>query len=110
MSGPVAVLVGAPGAGKTTVGRLLAQRLGVTFRDTDEDIEATAGMPVSDIFVESGEETFRELERAAVRRALAEHDGVLALGTAVAFEAGCCATTVGGVVSVAWVTKVRSTQ
>jgi shikimate kinase len=88
MSGPVVVLVGAPGAGKTTVGRLLADRLGVTFRDTDEDVEATAGMPVSDIFVKSGEETFRELERAAVRTALAEHDGVLALGGGAVLDAG----------------------
>jgi shikimate kinase len=88
MSGPVAVLVGAPGAGKTTVGRLLADRLGVRFRDTDEDVEAAAGMPVSDIFVESGEETFRELERSAVRRALAEHDGVLALGGGAVLDPG----------------------
>jgi shikimate kinase len=88
MSGPVAVLVGAPGAGKTTVGRLLADRLGVSFRDTDEDIEATAGMPVSDIFLESGEEPFREFERAAVRRALAEHDGVLALGGGAVLDPG----------------------
>ena len=88
MSGPVAVLVGAPGAGKTTVGRLLAERLGVTFRDTDEDVEAAAGMPVSDIFIESGEEAFRELERAAVGRALAEHDGVLALGGGAVLDAG----------------------
>jgi shikimate kinase len=68
------------GAGKSTVGRLLADRWGVPFRDTDEDIERTEGRTVSDIFVESGEERFRALERAAVDRALAEHRGVLALG------------------------------
>jgi shikimate kinase len=74
------VLIGPPGSGKSTLGRLLADRLGVAFRDTDEDVEAVAGKPVSDIFVEDGEEVFRELEARAVRQALAEHDGVLALG------------------------------
>jgi shikimate kinase len=77
---PRAVLIGPPGSGKTTIGRLLADRLGVGFRDTDADVEATAGKTVSDIFVEDGEEHFRELEAAAVRLALAEHAGVLALG------------------------------
>ncbi|MGW4422875.1 shikimate kinase [Streptosporangium sp. NPDC004631] len=77
---PRVVLVGAPGAGKSTVGRLLADRLQVGFRDTDADVEITAGKPVSDIFVEDGEEHFRELEAWAVRQALAEHDGVLSLG------------------------------
>jgi shikimate kinase len=77
---PLAVLVGAPGAGKTTVGRLLAERLGVGFRDTDADVERTAGKTVADLFVEDGEERFRALEREAVRTALQEHDGVLSLG------------------------------
>lgn len=75
-----AVLIGPPGSGKTTLGRMLAERLGVAFRDTDADVEAVAGKPVSDIFVEDGEARFRELEHEAVRRALAEHDGVLSLG------------------------------
>jgi shikimate kinase len=79
-TGPRLVLVGPMGAGKTTVGRLLAQRWGVPFRDTDDDVEENAGRSVSDIFVESGEEHFRTLERAAVARALADHPGVLALG------------------------------
>jgi shikimate kinase len=77
---PIAVLVGPPGAGKTTVGRRLAARLGVAFRDTDADVERAAGKPVSDIFVEDGEAAFRALERRAVVVALAEHDGVLSLG------------------------------
>jgi shikimate kinase len=77
---PVVVLVGPPGAGKTTVAHALAERLGVAFRDTDEDVEATAGTPVSDIFVDHGEAHFRALEEQAVATALAEHDGVLALG------------------------------
>ncbi|GIJ47794.1 shikimate kinase [Virgisporangium aliadipatigenens] len=78
--GPRAVLVGVMGAGKTTVGVLLAEALGVPFRDTDTDIEATAGKPISDIFVQDGEEHFRALEREAVATALAGFGGVLALG------------------------------
>jgi shikimate kinase len=80
LSRPRLVLVGPPGAGKTTVGSLVATQLGVAFRDTDADIEATAGKSISDLFVDDGEEHFRALERAAVATALAEHDGVLALG------------------------------
>jgi shikimate kinase len=76
----VAVLVGPPGAGKSTIGRLLAVRLSVPFRDTDADIESTAGKSIPDIFFDDGEEAFREMERSAVRKALDEHDGVLSLG------------------------------
>jgi shikimate kinase len=75
-----AVLIGPPGAGKSTVGPLLAAQLGVGFTDTDAEVEAAAGKPVSDIFVEDGEPAFRELERAAVGRALAEASGVVAVG------------------------------
>jgi shikimate kinase len=74
------VLVGPMGAGKSTVGELLATAYGVTARDTDADVEAAAGRTISDIFVDSGEAHFRDLERAAVAEALASHDGVLALG------------------------------
>jgi len=80
MTAPRVVLVGPMGAGKTTVGRLLADRWGLAFRDTDDVVEEAEGRTVSDIFVESGEEHFRALERAAVTRALEEHPGVLALG------------------------------
>lgn len=77
---PVAVLVGPPGAGKTTVGRLLAERLGVALHDTDAAVEREAGRSIGDIFVQDGETRFRELERAEVVRALAEEQGVVALG------------------------------
>lgn len=80
MSGPLIVLVGPMGVGKSTVGELLADRLGTTYRDTDADVVATAGKPISEIFYDEGEEHFRELERQAVRTAVAEHTGVLALG------------------------------
>jgi shikimate kinase len=77
---PLLVLVGPPGAGKTTVGRLVAGRRGVAFRDTDLDIADRAGRSVADIFLYDGEATFRTLERDAIREALSGHDGVLALG------------------------------
>ncbi|GAA0432139.1 shikimate kinase [Acrocarpospora corrugata] len=77
---PLAVLIGPPGSGKTTVGTLLAEHLGVPFRDTDADIEATAGKPIGDIFVEDGEAHFRTLEAAAVSTALTEHTGILSVG------------------------------
>lgn len=78
--GPVVVLVGPPGAGKSTVARRLAKLLGVGFRDTDHDIEQSVGTSVQDIFVDHGEAHFRTLEEQAVSLALDEHDGVLALG------------------------------
>ena len=77
---PVCVLVGAPGSGKSTTGQALAGLLGVAFADTDALIEASAGKPIPDIFIDDGELAFRALERDAVARALAGHDGVLALG------------------------------
>ena len=80
MSGPVAVLIGPPGAGKTTVGKLLAEKLGVMFTDTDDEVESTAGKPVSDIFIEDGETAFRALEHVAVGHALMNCDGVVAVG------------------------------
>jgi shikimate kinase len=89
---PLVVLIGPPGAGKTAVGPLVAARLGVAFRDTDAEVGAAAGKPVSDIFIENGEEAFRELEREAAARALdehgalREHGGVLALGSGAVLD------------------------
>ena len=77
---PRVVLVGPPGSGKSTVGGLLARLLGVALHDTDTAVEAAQGRTISDVFVEDGEPAFRALERAEVARALAEEDGVLALG------------------------------
>ena len=77
---PVVVLVGPPGSGKTSVGGALARITGHRLRDTDADIEAKAGRPIPDIFVTDGEPVFRAMERTAVTIALAEHEGILALG------------------------------
>ena len=77
---PVVVLVGPPGSGKSTIAALLAERLEARHRDTDSDVEAGAGKPISEIFVDEGEPHFRALERAAIVAAL-QHDGeVLSLG------------------------------
>ncbi|WP_308315046.1 shikimate kinase [Streptomyces sp. C10-9-1] len=95
MTAPLIVLVGPMGSGKSTVGALLAERLGVPYRDTDADIVAAEGREIADIFVEDGEEHFRALERAAVRAAVAEHAGVLALGGGAVLDEGTRALLTG---------------
>jgi shikimate kinase len=77
---PRLVLVGAPGAGKSTIGRQVAARLDLAFTDTDRLVEDAAGMSVSDIFVTMGEDQFRRLEEEAIELALRESEGVVALG------------------------------
>jgi shikimate kinase len=77
---PIAVLVGPPGSGKTTVGTALAERLEIPLRDTDQDVETLTGSTIADLFVDRGEDYFRELESEAVRAALDSHGGVLSLG------------------------------
>ena len=73
------VLIGAPGAGKTTVGSLLAARWGIPAIDTDNRVEAVAGMTVADVFTVQGEPAFRKLEEKAVLDALT-HDAVVSVG------------------------------
>ncbi|MFB7501013.1 shikimate kinase [Streptomyces sp. NPDC056161] len=84
---PVIVLVGPMGVGKSTVGGLLAERLGVAYRDTDEDIVAGERRSIAEIFVDEGEAAFRAMEKRAVRTALAGHGGVLALGGGAVLDA-----------------------
>ncbi len=85
---PAAILIGPPGAGKTTVGALVAARLGLDFVDADVVIAEAAGKPVGDIFVQDGEEAFRALERAAAARLIGSHPGVLALGGGAILDPG----------------------
>ncbi|MFF7450937.1 MULTISPECIES: shikimate kinase [unclassified Streptomyces] len=92
---PVVVLVGPMGVGKSTVGQLLAERLGVGYRDTDDDIVAEQGRAIADIFVDEGEAAFRAIEKRAVLRALAEHGGVLALGGGAILDEGTRAALTG---------------
>ena len=85
MSGPapengVLSLVGPRGSGKSTVGRLLADRLGWRFADSDAEVVARAGRPIAEIFRDDGEPAFRSLEAAAVRALLASPRTVLATG------------------------------
>lgn len=85
---PRVVLSGPPGSGKTTVAAALGAATGWPVRDTDQDVVVAAGKEVSEIFVEDGEAAFRALERDAVARAVAEHDGIVALGGGAVLDPG----------------------
>lgn len=80
LGGRPIVLVGMMGAGKTTVGRRLAARLGLAFTDSDAEIETAAGMSIPDIFAAHGEAEFRAGEARVISRLLREHQGVIATG------------------------------
>jgi shikimate kinase len=80
LAGRSLVLVGLMGAGKSTVGRRLAQRLGLSFVDADTAIEEAASMPIAEIFASHGEAYFREGERRVIARILEEGQQVLATG------------------------------
>lgn len=97
---PRAVLIGLPGAGKSTTGRRLAKILALTFADSDDLIEAAAGRAVRDIFAESGETAFRALERAAILAALRDFDGILSLGGGALSEPATRAALVSSEVAV----------
>ena len=77
---PMAVLVGLPGSGKSTIGRRLSKALKVDLLDTDVAIEQQTGQTIAEIFATDGEPEFRRIEEGVVRAALAEHDGVVSLG------------------------------
>ncbi len=74
------VLVGVPGAGKSTVGKLLADRIGWSFVDVDHEIEIIAGKSISDIFTDDGEPVFRALEASTIADLLARDNTVISLG------------------------------
>lgn len=74
------VLVGVPGAGKSTVGKLLAEQLGRKFFDSDIEIESRLGKSVSDIFTQDGELAFRETEAQVISELLTKDDLVVSLG------------------------------
>jgi len=76
----IAVLIGPPGSGKSSIGRALAKLLGQDFFDTDALIEEQEGKSISEIFQQSGEEKFREIESAVVAHQLAHAEGIIALG------------------------------
>lgn len=77
---PRAVLIGPPGAGKSTIGRRLARALDLDIYDTDAAIERETGRTIPEIFTEDGEPVFRTIEEDVVRRALLEQDGIVSLG------------------------------
>lgn len=74
------VLMGFMGAGKTKVGHLIAERLGVPFVDTDDLVEDAAGRSIGEIFEYKGESAFRDMETQAIRDAVGRGEGVVALG------------------------------
>jgi shikimate kinase len=80
VTGPALILVGPPGSGKSTIGRLAAERLGLRFRDFDDDLERAHGLPAGELVVKLGREKFQESERELLADLLPQHDGVLALG------------------------------
>lgn len=80
LRGRTIVLVGMMGAGKTSVGKRLAEALGLPFHDADEEIERAAGRTIAEIFDQRGEEEFREGERRVIARLLDQPPHVLATG------------------------------
>ena len=77
---PSIILIGPPGAGKTSVGKALAKKLTLKFLDSDKIVEEKSGKSISEIFITDGEPAFRDMERSAVIDLLENQDGVIALG------------------------------
>ena len=77
---PRVILIGPMGSGKTTIGSLLAEKLGLAFRDTDHLIEEREEKPVSQIFLDQGEDVFRAIEKRVLRDELLTDGTVLSLG------------------------------
>jgi len=77
---PPIILIGPPGAGKTSVGKALAKKLSLNFLDSDKVVEEKSGKSIPEIFITNGEPAFREMERAAVIDLIENQDGVIALG------------------------------
>ena len=77
---PPIILIGPPGAGKTSVGKALAKKLSLNFLDSDKVVEVKSGKSISEIFITDGEPASREMERAAVIDLIENQDGVIALG------------------------------
>ena len=77
---PNLIIIGPPGAGKSSVGRQLGKVMQIPFSDTDKIIEERAGKKIAEIFLEDGEPIFREIEREVVLAEIAKEDGILALG------------------------------
>jgi shikimate kinase len=74
------VLIGPPGAGKSSIGKALAKELNLNFIDSDSEIEKISHKKISEIFIEDGEPAFRLVEVDVVRKVLADFDGVISLG------------------------------
>jgi shikimate kinase len=79
-AGPSIALVGLPGSGKSTVGRQLARRLALPFRDSDHEIEARIGCTIREFFEREGEPAFRDIEEEVIRDLTGGSAGVLATG------------------------------
>ncbi len=96
-------LVGMMGAGKSSVGRALAEKLDLPFYDTDDDVEADAGCTIARLWMERGESAFREMEAKAIRRVAGYPAGVVATGGGIVIDPDNVATMrAGGVV--VWLT------
>lgn len=93
------VLVGPPGSGTSTVGRLVASRLGLDCADIEQAVEARAGRSASDVFIEDGEATYRALERDVALDLIGTSSGVVVLGGGAVLDAAVAASLIGAPVA-----------